>query len=168
MSEPGRELTEPPKLDAGFVYRETLAQLDRLHALLGRAATHVDVHKHLHRNSNVLEGLIRAAQDTGLPVRSMDAPTRVALRKAGVRTNDVMLGDAGAQAYWTVDTLEAELASLPEVHVVELMCHPGYRPEVERSGYAAQREVELATFTSAKARALLRGLPLTSWRALSR
>jgi len=172
----------PEKLDAGGafveakvasltadeVHREARAQLARLEALLGRPATHVDVHKHLHRHPQVLAGLIRAALETGLPVRSMDAGTRVALRKAGVRTNDVMLGDAGAEAYWTLPTLEAELAKLPEVHVVELMCHPGYRPEVERSGYAAQREVELATFTSEKARALLQGLPLTDWRALAR
>jgi predicted glycoside hydrolase/deacetylase ChbG (UPF0249 family) len=48
------------------------------------------------------------------------------------------------------------------------MCHPGYRPSVVASGYGAQREVELATFVSAEARAALdaRGLQLASWRGL--
>lgn len=165
VSEPGRELTEPPKLDAGFVYRETLAQLDRLHALLGSAATHVDVHKHAHLRAEVLAGLARAAKERSLAVRSINPAMRAGLRDYGVRTNDAFLGDAGATAYWTDARWEEQLELAPREGVVELMCHPGYRPSHVSSGYGEQREVELATFVSPAARAALtrRGLALASW-----
>ena len=35
------------------------------------------------------------------------------------------------------------------------MCHPGYPPEAVKSGYSAQREVELATFLHPRAREAL-------------
>lgn len=146
-----RAATLPP--DA--VEAEVFAQLARLAGLLGKPATHVDVHKHLHRNPNVLEGLARAARAAGLPVRSTDADMRRALESHGVATNAHFIGDAGTEAYWTLERLEAHLASLPSDGVIELMCHPGYRPESLKSGYAAQREVELDTFVHPRARELL-------------
>lgn len=154
------------QLSADQAHRETLGQLNRLRALLGRDATHVDVHKHLHRHPAVLEGVIRAALERHLPVRSMDDATRATLRSRGVPTNDVMLGDAGATAYWSTTQLLTELRALPNLPVVELMCHPGHAPRVEKSGYAAQREVELHAFTSAEAKALAASLPLGNWSAL--
>src|SRR5438067_561998 len=51
---------------------ESRAQLRRLQKLLGRRATHIDVHKHLHRHSGVLEGVLRAAKAEQLPVRAID------------------------------------------------------------------------------------------------
>ena len=165
VSEPGRTLDERTPFDADFVERETHAQLDRLQALIGRAATHVDVHKHAHRAPAVLEGLARAAKARNLAVRSIDDAMRSRLKILGVRTNDVFLGDAGAEAYWTPDRWVEQLASAPRSGVVELMCHPGYRPSHVSSGYGAQREVELATFTAPQARAALEaaGLTLSSW-----
>jgi predicted glycoside hydrolase/deacetylase ChbG (UPF0249 family) len=156
------------ELSAEEVERETLAQLDRLEALTGRAASHVDVHKHLHRHPQVLEGLAVAARARKLPVRSLDAQMRRRLLEHGVATNDVFIGDAGAQAHWTLDQLQADLGALPESGSVELMCHPGYVPSALKSGYSAQREVELKTFTSAQARQWLssRKLQPTSWWAL--
>lgn len=165
VSAPAFTLDEVRPLDAGFVEAETLAQLDRLRALLGRAATHVDVHKHAHRRPEVLEGLARAAKARDLPVRSLDPAMREALRARGVRTNDAFLGDAGREAFWTLDEWARQLDLAPRAGVVELMCHPGYAPSHVESGYAAQREVELATFTAPQAREALaaRGLTLSSW-----
>ncbi len=161
----GRALDEGTAgtLSASFVHDETLAQLDRLRALLGREATHVDVHKHLHTHPNVLEGVAQAAKARGLPVRSISPGMRAALRALGVRTNDAFLGDAGTQAYWTLAQLEQDLATLPQGPLVELMCHPGYTPVELKSGYAEQREVELATFTSKRAAELLRDVRQGSW-----
>lgn len=167
LSQPGRELVEAgaATLDAAFVHDETLAQLDRLRALLGRDATHVDVHKHLHRHPAVLEGLARAAKARGLAVRSVDDAMRERLHRAGVRTNDVFIGDTGAEAWWTRERFAAVVERLPASGVVELMCHPGLRPSAVASGYAAQREVELATFCADESRALLeaRGLVFEPW-----
>ncbi len=165
VSAPGHELREGAPLDADFVARETLAQLDRLRVLLGRDATHVDVHKHAHLQPAVLEGLGRAALARGLAVRSITDDMRRALRARGVRTNDAFLGDAGATAYWTQAQWARQLDAAPREGVVELMCHPGYAPSHVASGYGAQREVELATFTAPAAREALaqRGLTLSSW-----
>lgn len=169
LSEPGHVFQEAKaaRLEADFVEREAHAQLDRLGALLGRAATHVDVHKHLHVHPAILEGLARAARARGLPVRSVDAAMRQALRSRGVATNEHFYGDAGAEAFWTLERLRAHLAALPADGLVELMCHPGYAPTAVQSAYAAQREVELATFVSAEARAALAeaGVTFESWAA---
>ncbi len=167
ISRPSHEFveTQANALDAAFVEAETLAQLDRLHALIGRAATHVDVHKHLHTVPAVLAGLARAAKARGLPVRSIDAPMRQTLKALGVRTNDVFIGDAGKSAWWTMEQFEQVVQSLPADGVVELMCHPGFAPTQVTSGYSAQREVELATFCARESKALLeaRGVTFEPW-----
>lgn len=142
------------KLPADTVAAEVAAQLERFEALLGRAATHVDVHKHLHRNPSVLEGLCRVARERELPVRATDPAMRSAIRGHGVRTTDHFIGDAADEAYWTWERFEQHLAALPS-GTVELMCHPGYRPSRTKSGYSEQREVELRTFVDPRARELI-------------
>jgi len=151
-----RELSEAmaARLPPGVVEKETLAQLDRFESLLGRPPTHVDVHKHLHTNASVLEGLRAAAATRGLPVRAINEPMRKALRSSGLATPDHFIGDAGAQAYWTLSRLRQALEHLAP-GVTELMCHPGYAPTTVRSGYSVQREVELETFIHPSARSLL-------------
>ncbi len=149
------------------VEAEALAQLQRLEALTGRAASHLDVHKHLHRNPQVLEGILRAAVRAKLPVRSIEAAMRKTILDRGVVTNDHFIGDAADDAYWSVERLRAHLATLPRQGSVELMCHPGYAPTTLTSGYSAQREVELETFVSAEARALAAEHQPTSWWALN-
>jgi chitin disaccharide deacetylase len=157
-------------LTPDVVEAEALAQLERLDLLLGQPATHVDVHKHLHQHPGVFEGLVRAARALRLPVRATGPHMRHALRAHGVRTTDHFLGEAGAKAWWTLERLEQQLATLPEEGVTELMCHPGYTPEAVKSGYARQREVELATFLHPRVRmALTRlGVKPTDFRVLTR
>lgn len=165
VSQPSRELTERAVLERDFVVRETRAQLDRLKELLGRPATHIDVHKHAHREPTVLGAVGIVAREYSLPVRSIDAKMRGSLRDAGVRTNDEFVGDAGDAAYWTPERWLAELDDLPNDGVVEFMCHPGHAPSHVSSGYGHQREIELATFLSPASREALasRGLTLSSW-----
>lgn len=167
LSRPSHEFVEAQAhgLDAAFVEAETLAQLDRLHTLVGRPATHIDVHKHLHTVPAVLDGLGRAAKARGLPVRSIDTAMRQQLRAVGVRTNDVFIGDAGKSAWWTTEQFAQVVQSLPGEGVVELMCHPGFAPTHVTSGYSAQREVELATFCARESKALLeaRGVTFEPW-----
>lgn len=167
VSRPSHEFIEAQAhgLDAAFVEAETLAQLDRLHALVGRPATHIDVHKHLHTVPAILDGLGRAAKARGLPVRSIDAEMRQRLVALGVRTNDAFIGDAGKAAWWTMEQFAQVVQSLPAEGVVELMCHPGFAPTQVTSGYSAQREVELATFCARESKALLeaRGVTFEPW-----
>jgi predicted glycoside hydrolase/deacetylase ChbG (UPF0249 family) len=156
-------------LSADAVEAEARAQLERLEKLLGRPATHVDVHKHLHRHPQVLAGLIRAARAAGVPVRSIDEAMRRELLSQGVATNAHFVGDAGAEAYWTLERFESAVSALPASGVIELMCHPGYTPESVKSGYSAQREVELSTFLHPRAREALSraGLVPTGFSALT-
>jgi chitin disaccharide deacetylase len=156
------------ELPADAVERETIAQLDRLSELMGRPATHIDVHKHLHRNPRVLEGVLAAARRRSVPVRAVDNGMRARIRAWSVTTTDHFIGDAGEEAYWTLDRFRAALEILP-TGLTELMCHPGYTPSEVRSGYAAQREVELETFLHVGARALIErlGIELCDFRALS-
>jgi predicted glycoside hydrolase/deacetylase ChbG (UPF0249 family) len=151
------EFSEPlaGQLPAEVVEQEALAQLDRLKAMMGRPATHVDVHKHLHRWPAVFDGLCAAAKIRGLPVRSIDEPMRKALRARGIATPDGFIGEAGQEPYWTLPRLRQAIESLPD-GVTELMCHPGYSPSTIPSGYSLQREVELRTFVDPSAAALLK------------
>lgn len=141
-------------LPPNAVSAEVRAQLLRFEQLLGRPATHLDVHKHLHQHANVLAGIIVVARERRLPVRSISPAMRSQLRASDVPTNDHFIGDAGKSAYWTVAQLERDLAGL-EDGVTELMCHPGFAPSHVKSGYAEQREVELRTFLDPQARVLL-------------
>ena len=154
-------------LKAKVVAAEAEAQLDRAEALLGAPATHVDVHRHLHRFPAVLEALGQVASGRGLPVRALDEAMRAELRRAGVRTTDHFVGEAGGEAYWTEKRVAETVAELDE-GLTELMCHPGYPPRETRTSYALQRAVELATLTSATARRALAdaGITLASFADL--
>lgn len=151
------------KLSAAVAEGETLAQLDRFEALFGAPPTHVDVHKHLHLHPAVFEGLCAAARLRALPVRSLDAAMRTRLRERQVRTCDAFIGEAsaGGEAYWTLNRLREQLSALSGDGCTELMCHPGYAPATVKSGYSAQREVELETFLHPGARALIAHLGFT-------
>ncbi|MBU8895398.1 ChbG/HpnK family deacetylase [Corallococcus sp. M34] len=158
-----------PTLPPDVAEAECLSQLERFHALAGQRPTHVDVHKHLHRHPGVLEGLIRAARATGLPVRALDPAMHRAFASRGVASPSHFLGETGATAHWTLERLEATVSALPAEGITELMCHPGFAPEQVKSRYAEQREVELATFLHPRAsQALARaGVTTVDFRALT-
>ena len=158
-----RAATLPPDV----VEEEARAQLERAGQLLGRRPTHLDVHKHLHRYSCVLEGVARAAKAAALPVRAIDAGMRAVLRTHGVPTTEHFIGEAGAEPWWTLPRFLAAVDAL-EDGTTELMCHPGEVPTEVRSGYSTQRAVELSTLLAPEAREALRrsGVELADFRAL--
>jgi predicted glycoside hydrolase/deacetylase ChbG (UPF0249 family) len=158
-----RAATLPPEV----VEEEARAQLELAGQLLGRSPTHLDVHKHLHRYSSVLEGVARAAKAAALPVRAIDAGMRAVLRTHGVPTTEHFIGEAGAEPWWTLPRFLAAVDAL-EHGTTELMCHPGEVPSHVRSGYSTQREVELLTVLAPEARAALEraGVVLADFRAL--
>src|SRR5258708_2559753 len=136
-----------PKLPPEVVERETLAQLDRAKQLLHREPTHIDVHKHLHRHTGVLAGVIAAARARGLPVRSLNDAMRLELNRHRVATTDHFIGDAGADPYWSLDRLEMELCALPP-GVTQVRSPAGDAPRRVRSGYSTHRQATLRTFTT--------------------
>lgn len=143
---------------APAIAAEVRAQVARFRLLVGAPPSHLDSHKHTHRDHPaVLAALARAARALGVPARAQDAAIRAALRAEGVPTPDAFLGDVSAEPYWTADRLLAAAVALGP-GVTELMCHPG-----ESMGplpglfYTAQRATELAALTDPRLPAALAG-----------
>ncbi len=129
----------------GAARAEVRAQVARFEALVARPPTHLDTHKHTHRDfAPVREAVAEAACVLGVPVRAQDATTRAWLRARGLDTPDAFVGDVSPEPYWTPERLLSAVAGLPE-GVTELMCHPG-EPTGPIPGlfYLAQRATELA------------------------
>ncbi len=133
---------------------ELRRQLGRFAALRGVAPTHLDSHKHAHAAPAVLDAFVKVAAELGLPVRSIDAPMRAALRARGVLAADRFLGDASLRPAWTREALFGALSAIEE-GVTELMAHPGHRPSQARTSFGAEREVELAALCDETARSVL-------------
>jgi predicted glycoside hydrolase/deacetylase ChbG (UPF0249 family) len=142
--------------DEQAVRLEFARQLEAFRDLVGRDPTHVDSHKHAHRDGN------------GRPLavfRELVEPLGVPLRgDGGVR----FVGEFYAQWQWRVSDLrlvsvEALLALLAEEVApgwTELACHPGYRSDDFDSVYLSEREVELRTLTDARVRAAVDDLEI--------
>jgi predicted glycoside hydrolase/deacetylase ChbG (UPF0249 family) len=143
-------------------------QLAIFEALRGAPPTHLDSHKHVHARPGLLAAFAAVARERALPVRSVDAATRAALRAAGVVTAGAFLGDAALRPAWTPAALLAALAAVGE-GTTELMSHPGYAPSHARTSFGKEREIELAALCDPSGRALAAraGLVLGTWRDLA-
>lgn len=131
--------------DPAAVRAEVEAQAARFEALVGRPPTHLDSHKHTHRDvPAVLEAIAGLATRLSVPVRAQNDAVRAALRGRGIATPDAFAGDVGVEPYWTVERLRAAVAALP-AGTTELMCHPG-EPMGPIPGlfYLSQRATELS------------------------
>lgn len=153
-----------------IVMAEVEAQAARFEALVGAPPSHLDSHKHTHRDHPAVRGAIAAvARRLGVPARAQRDDVRDALRRAGVATPDAFVGDVGVEPYWTVDRLLAMPAGLAP-GTTELMCHPG-EPMGPVPGlfYVAQRQAELEALLDPRVpRALqARGVRLVSFADLT-
>jgi predicted glycoside hydrolase/deacetylase ChbG (UPF0249 family) len=127
--------------DGDAVREEFRRQIDHFYDLLGRLPTHVDSHRHAHRE----EGLMPLFKE-------LVAPLGVPLRDDG-RVHFV--GGFYAQWEWQVTNLEyigvPFLQQLLHEEVgpgwTEVSCHPGYRSPDFASVYLAEREQEVRTLT---------------------
>jgi predicted glycoside hydrolase/deacetylase ChbG (UPF0249 family) len=138
--------------DLPAVREEFHRQLDEFHRLLGRLPTHVDSHRHVHREEHLM------------PVfRELVAPLSVPLRDDG---RVKFVGGFYAQWEWKVTNLE--YVSVPflqqllreEVAVgwTEVSCHPGYRSPDYAAVYLSEREAEVGTLTDPRIRETIRDL----------
>ncbi len=132
--------------DVPAVHDEFRRQLDVFYHLMGRMPTHVDSHRHAHREKHLM------------PVfRKLVAPLRVPLRDDG-RVNFV--GGFYAQWEWKVTNLE--YVSVPFLCKMlreealpgwnEFSCHPGYVTPDFTSVYSTEREEEVRTLTEPRIR----------------
>ncbi len=142
----GEDEREFDTADLAAVRDEFRRQLDAFHTLLGRPPTHVDSHRHAHREEHVM------------PVfRELVAPLGVPLRDDG---RVQFVGGFYAQWEWRVTNLE--YVGVPFLQQMlreevgpgwtELSCHPGYRSPDFESVYLAEREAEVRTLTDPRIR----------------
>jgi predicted glycoside hydrolase/deacetylase ChbG (UPF0249 family) len=127
--------------DPSAVRDEFRRQLDEFVRLLGRPPTHVDSHRHVHREGHLLPLFRELVAPLGVPLRG-DGPIN-------------FVGGFYAQWEWQVTNLEYVsvpfLLRLLREEVpdgwTELSCHPGYRSADYQSVYLAEREAEVRTLT---------------------
>ncbi len=145
--------------DLAAVRDEFRRQLDAFHRHLGRLPTHIDSHRHAHREQRVRTVLRELVEPLGVPLRD-EEPVR-------------FVGGFYAQWEWLVTNLE--YVSVPFLQRMlceevapgwtEFSCHPGYRSEDFRSVYLAEREAEVRTLTDRRIRATIEqlGIRLVSY-----
>ena len=134
-------------------------QLDEFHRLFGRLPTHIDSHRHVHREEQVMPLF-----------RDLVAPLGVPLRDDGrIR----FVGGFYGQWEWQVTDLEhvrvpfLEWMLHEEVEPgwTEISCHPGYRSPDYISVYLDEREEEVRTLTDGRIRRTIEelGIRLVSY-----
>ena len=145
--------------DLAAVRDEFHRQLDRFHALLERAPTHVDSHRHAHLEERALPVFRELVEPLGVPLRG-DADV-------------AFVGGFYAQWEWMVTDLThvgvpfLEWLLREEVGEgwTELSCHPGYVSPGYRSVYDVEREAEVRTLTDERVRRAIEelGISLASY-----
>jgi predicted glycoside hydrolase/deacetylase ChbG (UPF0249 family) len=125
--------------DHGAVVDEFRRQLDAFHDLLGRMPTHVDSHRHAHRQGHVMSLFAEVLAPLGVPLRD-DGRVR-------------FVGGFYAQWEWKVTNLDhvgvpffqRMLREEVAGGWTEFSCHPGYPSPDFASVYLAEREAEVRT-----------------------
>lgn len=125
---------------------ELRRQLDEFQRLMGRLPTHVDSHRHAHREKGVMEIFRQTIDPLGLPLR---------------HSGEVhYIGGFYAQWEWmvtelkyvSVEFLQQLLRDETVPGWTELACHPGYASEDFKSVYLNERQEELRTLLDPRVR----------------
>jgi predicted glycoside hydrolase/deacetylase ChbG (UPF0249 family) len=134
-------------------------QLDEFYRLLGCLPTHVDSHRHVHREKHVMPVIQDLVAPLGVPLRG-DGRVR-------------FVGGFYAQWEWMVTNLD--YVSVPFLQRMlreevspgwtEFSCHPGYVTSDYTAVYLAEREEEIRTLTDPRIRQSLaeQGIRLVSF-----
>jgi chitin disaccharide deacetylase len=137
-----------PTDNAAAVAIEVAAQLERFVALTGRAPTHLDSHRHVHREEPARSIVREHGRRLGVPVRHFSP---------SVRYEGGFYGRDGRGKPWhegiAPDALCALLRELPP-GTTELGCHPGIDDD-SGSSYSRERTLEVATLCDPAVRATL-------------
>ena len=148
--------------DAAVCRADLLRQVARFEALLGRPPTHLDSHQHVHRGAVQRPVFREVAQALGIHLRDEPPVTY----------------KGGFYGQWSHGVSEPDKVGVPFLARLlreeigegawELCCHPGYFDAAATFVYHHDRELELATLTDPRIRALVAelGLQLVGWREL--
>jgi len=140
--------------DIPAVRDEWQRQLERFHDLMGRMPTHVDSHRHAHREKHLMSVFRELVGPLGVPLRD---DGRVGL-----------IEKFYAQWEWKVTNLD--YVGVPFLQSVlrddvtegwnELSCHPGYVSSDYSAVYLVEREEEVRTLTDTRVRQTIRELDI--------
>ena len=142
--------------DHGAVRDQFARQLDAFHQLVGRAPTHVDSHRHAHREPVVFDLFRQLVEPLGVPLRHDGRVKYVGgfyaqwqwlvteLKYVSVEFLQQILRDETSAAGWT-----------------EIGCHPGYVSDDFKSIYLTEREHELRTLSDPRVRRTIDELGIT-------
>lgn len=129
-----------PTADAGAVRDEFLRQLEEFERLLGRLPTHVDSHRHVHREDHLFPVFVEVVEPLGVPLRGDGKVSYVGGFYAQWEWKKTQL------EYVSVEHFERMLREEVADGWTEFGCHPGYVNGM-RSVYLQEREEEVRTLT---------------------
>lgn len=155
----GEDERDFPVHDRDAVRDEFRRQLEAFERLTGTTPTHVDSHRHVHRESHLREIAAELVEPIGVPLRG---------------DGDVSyVGGFYGQWEWLVTDLEhvspGFLEHLLRTEVgpgwTEIGCHPGFVDRDFHSVYVREREAEVATLTDPRIPVVLaeEGIALRSY-----
>jgi predicted glycoside hydrolase/deacetylase ChbG (UPF0249 family) len=141
--------------DVDAVREELGRQLEEFRRLLRREPTHVDSHRHVHREPQLFEAVAELVEPLGVPLRG-DGKVE-------------FVGGFYAQWEWQVTNLEYVSVGFLQRMVAEevaegwteLSCHPGYVTAGFAPVYDAEREEEVRTLTDPRVRAAIEAAGIT-------
>ena len=145
--------------DVGAVRAEFGRQLEEFRRLMGRSPTHVDSHRHAHREEHLMPVFRELVEPLGVPLRD---DGRISF-----------VGGFYAQWEWgvtnleyvSVEFLDRMLREEVPAGWTEFSCHPGYRSPGYEAMYLEEREAEVRTLTDPHIRSTIDelGIELVSY-----
>jgi predicted glycoside hydrolase/deacetylase ChbG (UPF0249 family) len=137
-------------------------QVERFRRLVGSAPTHLDSHKHRHREEPLRSIFLEVAGELEVPLRHFDP----AVQFCGNFYGQIDAGRANPDAIAPDALVELLEALRPEV--TELCCHPGYTDGL-KEWYREERVQEVRTLCDPRVRAAIErlGISLISFRELA-
>lgn len=145
--------------DIPAVREEFARQVEEFRRLMGRDPTHVDSHRHAHREDHLMPVFRELVEPLGVPLRD---DGQVAF-----------VGGFYAQWEWlvtelkyvSVEFLQGMLRNEVPPGWTEFSCHPGYRSPGYEAIYLEEREAEVRTLTDPRIRETIEeeGIRLVSY-----
>jgi predicted glycoside hydrolase/deacetylase ChbG (UPF0249 family) len=157
---------------ASITSRDVRRQLERFRMLTSRDPTHIDSHRHRHREEPMRSAAIEVARELGVPVRHFDPRVRHCPDFYGQRYGRIYSTKPNPEAI-TVARLVGLVETL-DAGTTELCCHPGYADDLplpfRKEPYRAERAVEVQTLCHPDVRAAIErfGIALCSFGDVGR
>jgi len=128
-------------------------QVEQFHDMMGRLPTHVDSHHNIHRLPTLRPLFLDLAGRHGIPLRE-NSPVRYFSSFYGRWGGETHPEQIGVSQL--LHMLETEFGD----GFTELSCHPGYVHPGFATGYAREREIEVATLCDPRVRRALEELDI--------